>query len=63
MSKAFGWYPRSCEVEIVDSKDHLAQLEASKSGIKYFYKGLLDEIKGFEYQIPNESFAEKRQTK
>ena len=33
MSEAFGSYARSYKVEIVDSKDPLAQLEASKLGI------------------------------
>ena len=33
------------------SKDPLAQLEASKSSIKDFFKDLLNEIKGFKYQI------------
>ena len=37
-SKAFGWYARKYEVEIVDSKDLLAQLEASKSSIKDLFK-------------------------
>ena len=36
--KAFGWYVRSCKVEIVDSKDPLAQLEASKSSIKDLFR-------------------------
>ena len=38
MLKAFGWYARSYEVEIVDSKVPLAQLEASKSTIKDLFK-------------------------
>ena len=51
MSNAFGWYARSYKAEIVDSKDPLVQLEASKSSIKDLFKDLLDEIKGFQYQI------------
>ena len=51
MSKALEWYARSCKVEIVDSNDHLAQLKASKSSVKDFFKDLLDKIKGFKYQI------------
>ena len=45
ISKAFGWYARSYKdkVEIVDSKDHLAQVEASKSSIKDLLKEFLDE--------------------
>ena len=45
------WYARSYKVVIVDSKDPLAQLEASKSSIKDLFKDLLDKIKGFKYQI------------
>ena len=51
MSEAFGWYTKSNKVEIVDSKDLLAQLEASKPSIKDLFKDLLDESKGFKYQI------------
>ena len=51
MSNAFGWYARSYKAEVVDSKDPLVQLEASKSSIKDLFKDLLDEIKGFQYQI------------
>ena len=38
MSKAFGWHASSYEVQIVDSKDPLAQLEASKTSIKDLFK-------------------------
>ena len=38
ISKAFGWYPTSPKVEIVDSKYPLAQLVASKSSIKDLFK-------------------------
>ena len=51
MSKAFGWYAISYKVEIIDSKDPLFQLEASKWSIKDLFKDLLNEIKGFKYQI------------
>ena len=44
-------YARSYRIELIDSKDPLAQLKASKSSIKDLFKGLLDEIKGFRYQI------------
>ena len=36
---------------MTDSKDSSVQLEASKSSIKDLFKDLLDEIKGFKYQI------------
>ena len=50
-SQEFRRYERSYEIDIIDSKDPLAQLEASKSSIKNMFKDLLDEIKGFKYQI------------
>ena len=50
-SNAFKGYARSYKVEIVDSKDPLVQLEASKSSIKDLFKDLLIEMKGFKYQI------------
>ena len=51
VSKVFKRYARSCKVEIVDHKDPLLQLEASKSSIKDLFKDLLNEMKGFKYQI------------
>ena len=51
VSKSFKRYARSYKVEIIDPKDPLAQLEARKSSIKDFLKSLLNEIKGFKYQI------------
>ena len=48
--KAFKKYARSHKIERIDSKDPLAQLEATKSSIKDLFKDLLDEIKGFKYQ-------------
>ena len=50
-SQEFRRYERSYEIDIIDSKDPLSQLEASKSRIKNMFKDLLDEIKGFKYQI------------
>ena len=41
----------SCKVELVEKKEPLIQLEASKSSIKDLFSDLLDETKGFEYQI------------
>ena len=51
ISKAFKGYARSYKIELIDSKDLLAQLEASKTCIKYFLKDILDKMKGFKYQI------------
>ena len=41
----------SYKVEIIKSKDPLVQLEASKSSIKDLFQDLLNEMKGFKYQI------------
>ena len=51
VSKAFKRYARSYKIEIVDHKDPLVQLEATKSSIKDLFKDLLNEMKGFKYQI------------
>ena len=50
-SSAFSGYARCYKIEIVDHKDPLVQLQASKSSIDDLFKDLLDEIKGFKYQI------------
>ena len=49
--QAFGRYARSYWIEMIDFKDPFAQLEASESSIKDLFKGILNEIKGFKYQI------------
>ena len=41
----------SYKVEIVERKDPILQLEASKSSIKDLFSDLSDETKGFKYQI------------
>ena len=41
ISEAFKRYSRSYKIEIIDLKDPLAQLEASKSSIKDLFKGLI----------------------
>ena len=41
----------SYKVEIVDKKDLIVQLQASKSSIKDLFNDLLNETKGFKYQI------------
>ena len=48
---AFCGYAMSYKVEIVDKKDLIVQLEASKSSIKDLFNDLLNETKGFKYQI------------
>ena len=41
----------SYKVEIIERKDPTVQLEASKSSIKDLLNDLLNETKGFKYQI------------
>ena len=41
----------SYKVELVEKKDPIKQLEASKSSIKDLFSDLLNETKGFKYQI------------
>ena len=40
----------SYRVEIVDKKDPIKQLEASKLSIKDLFSNLLNETKGFKYE-------------
>ena len=41
----------SGKVEIIEKKDPIVQLEASKSSIEDLLNDLLNETKGFKYQI------------
>ena len=41
----------SYKVEIIERKDPIVQLEASKSSIKDLFSDLLNETNGFKYQI------------
>ena len=56
---AFSGYAMSYKVEIVDKKDLIVQLEASRSSIKDFFIRLLNEIRGFKYQITVKVFLKK----
>ena len=56
---AFSGYAMSCKVEIVDKKDLIVQLKASKSSIKDLFNGLLNDTKGFKYQITVEVLLKK----
>ena len=49
--RAFSGYAMSYKVEIVDKKDLIVQLEASRSSIKDLFNDLLNETRGFKYQI------------
>ena len=48
---AFRGYIMSYKVKLVEKKDPIEQLEASKSSIKDLFSDLLNETKGFKYQI------------
>ena len=41
----------SYKVQIIEKKDPIVRKEASKSSIKDFFNDLLNETKGFKYQI------------
>ena len=47
----FRGYAMSYKVEIIERKYPIVQLEASKSSIKDLFSDLLNETKGFKYQI------------
>ena len=50
-NQAFRGYAMSYKVEIIKKKDPIVQLEASKLSIKDLFSDLLNERKGFKYQI------------
>ena len=49
----------SYKVEIVERKDQIARLEARKLSIKNLFSNLLNETKGFKYQITVEILLKK----
>ena len=50
-NQAFRGYTVSHKVEIFERKDPIVQLEVSKLSIKNFFGALLNETKGFKYEI------------
>ena len=50
-NQAFRGYAISYKVEIIEKKDLIVQLEASKSSIKDWFNDLLNETKSFKCQI------------
>ena len=60
--RAFKGYAMSYKVEIVDKKDLIVQLEASKSSIKDLFNDLLNETKGFKYHITVKVLLKEKQT-
>ena len=59
---AFSGYAMSYKVKIVDKKDLIVQLEASKSSIKDLFNDLLNETKGFKYRITVNVLLKKYKT-
>ena len=49
--EAFSGYAMSYKVQIVERKDPIVQLKASKLSIKNLFNDILNETKGFKYQI------------
>ena len=52
----------SQKVQIMEEKDPIVQLEARKSSIKELFSDLLNETKGFKYQITVKVLLKKIQT-
>ena len=61
-NQAFSGYAMSYKVEIVERKDLILQLKASKSSIKDLFSDLLNKITGFKYQITVKVLLKKIQT-
>ena len=57
---AFSGYAMSYKVEIVDKKDLIVQLEASRSSIEDLFNNLLNETRGFKYQITVKVLLKKK---
>ena len=51
----------SYKVEIIERKDSIVQLEASKSSIKDLFSDVLNKTKGFRYQIIVKVLLKKKQ--
>ena len=49
----------SYKVEIIEKKDPIVQLEASKLSTKNSFNDLLNELKGFKYQMTVEGLFKK----
>ena len=58
-NQTFKGYAMSYKVEIVEKKDPIVQLEASKLSIKNLFSDLLNGTKGFKYQITVEVLLKK----
>ena len=49
-NNSFRGYEMSYKIEIIERKDPINQLEASKPSIQDLFSDLLNETKGFKYQ-------------
>ena len=58
-NQAFSGYAMLYKVEIVEQKDPIVQLEGSKLSIKDLFSNLLNETKGFKYQITVKALLKK----
>ena len=56
---AFRGYAVSYKVEIIEKKDPIKQLQASKSSIEYLFSDLLNKTEGFRHQITLKSILKK----
>ena len=58
-NQVFRGYAMSYKIEIIERKDPIVQLEASKLSIKDLFSNLLNETKAFKYQITVNVLLEK----
>ena len=59
---AFSGYAMSYKVEIVNKKDLIVQLEASRSSIKVLFNDMSNKTRDFKYQITVKVLLKKMQT-
>ena len=57
--QVFKRYAMSYKVKIIEKKDPILQLEASKLSIRNLFNNLFNELKGFKYQITVEVLFKK----
>ena len=57
--EAFSGYEMSYKVQIVERKDPVVQLKSSKLSIKNLFNDILNETKGFKYQITVKALLKK----
>ena len=56
--ETFSGYAMSYKVQIVERKNPIVQLKASKLSIKNFFNDILNKTKGFKYQITVKALLE-----